>query len=330
MTGECTASRADHHDQPNARARAQGNEGPGHYLSWGRAGRDTLPHYLLGLGLVLAAWAVGTLGAQLGLLFLGLPAPSTPAAQLAFMVSTFALGLVAVPWIVRRVLRRPGWTVGVARPPGPIRHVALGAGISLCAALLVDVLFIPMAPLQRGTFDPSVWLPLAGVALVGFAVQAGFEELLFRGYLMQLVASRTTRAALVIVLPAACFALPHWGNLEAYGTNPAQLVPYLAMGLMYGWAAWRSGSLWLPFGLHWGNNVYATLMIAAVGDVLPTGAPLSRDLAELPLGVLVTTTAMQCLLQVCAVSFVLRGSRFPFGTRARPTAGELRVGVGGG
>jgi hypothetical protein len=45
-----------------------------------------------------------------------------------------------------------------------------------------------------------------------------------------------TRTALIIGLPALAFALPHWGNLATYSSNPAQLAPYLLMGATYGWA----------------------------------------------------------------------------------------------
>lgn len=275
------------------------------YLSWSREGRATLPRYAAGLTVILPAWITGTLVVQ-GLLTAvgrGTPIPpTTPAGQLATVLATFTLAMVAVPWAVRTVLRRPGWTVATGTRPGPVRHFALGAAISLTVALTVDLLLTPIAPLHRVDLDPGIWLPLAGVAAVGFFIQTGFEELLFRGYLTQAVAARTTRTALIIGLPALAFALPHWGNLATYSNNPAQLAPYLLMGATYGCAAWYSGSLWLPFGLHWANNTYATLLITTTGDVLPTGAPLARDLAALPLWLVTATTALSCAAQIIAVT----------------------------
>jgi hypothetical protein len=85
--------------------------------------------------------------------------------------------MAAVPWAVRTVLRRPGWTVATGTQPGPVRHFALGAAISLTVALAVDLLLTPIAPLLRVDLDPGIWLPLAGVAAVGFLIQTGFEEL---------------------------------------------------------------------------------------------------------------------------------------------------------
>lgn len=275
------------------------------YLAWSRTGRATLPRYIAGLAVTLLAWLAGTVALQVPLIAAGQGAPvapTTPAGQLAAVLATFTLALIAVPWSVRRVLRRPGWTVATSTRPGPVGHFALGAAISLTVALAVDLLLIPIAPLHRVDLDPEAWLPLAAVAGLGFLIQTGFEELLFRGYLAQAVASRTTRTALIIGLPAIAFALPHWGNLATYGNTPAQLTPYLLMGLTYGWAAWHSGSLWLPFGLHWANNTYATLLITTTGDVLPTGAPLARDLAVLPLWLVTATTALSCAVQVLIIT----------------------------
>lgn len=280
--------------------------GPGSsYLVWSRTGRATLPRYLAGLGVILLGWWAGTVALQVPLIAAGHGSPvvpATPAGQLAAVLATFTLALAAVPWTVRRVLRRPGWTVAVGTRPGPVGHFVLGAAISLTVALAVDLLLTPLAPLHRVDLDPGIWLPLAGVAAIGLLIQTGFEELLFRGYLTQAVASRTTRTGLIIGLPAVAFSLPHWGNLPAYGDNPAQLAPYLLMGPTYGWAAWHSGGLWLPFGLHWANNTYATLLITTTGDVLPTGAPLARDLATLPLWLVTATTALSCALQILLIA----------------------------
>lgn len=299
-------------------------------LTWSRTGRATLPRYLVGLAVILLVWLAGTVAMQVPRIAAGHGTPvepATPAGQLAAALATFALPLVAVPWTVRRVLRRPGWTVATGTRPGPVRHFALGAAISLTAALAVDLLLTPIAPLHRVALDPRIWLPLAGVAAIGFLIQTGFEELLFRGYLAQAVTSRTTRSWLIIGLPALAFAAPHWGNLPTYGNNPAQLAPYLLMGATYGWAAWHSGSLWLPFGLHWANNAYATLLITTTGDVLPTGAPLARDLAALPLWLVTANTALICAVQVLVIATTtgrapMQVGAFPAG-RAQPDRAVL-------
>ena len=70
------------------------------YLSWSREGRATLPRYLAGLAVILLGWLAGTLAVQVPLIAVwrGSPvAPITPAGQLAAVLATFTLALVAVP-----------------------------------------------------------------------------------------------------------------------------------------------------------------------------------------------------------------------------------------
>lgn len=282
---------------------------PSHYLVWSRTGRSSAGRYASGLLLIVLAWAAGSALVPMGFALRGMPA--SPAGLLATLTGSFVLGWVALPLIVRLVLRRPAWSVIAGWWRGPVRHWAWGAAIVAGASVATDLLGSAVVPLRVGEFHPSAWLPLAAVAVVGFFVQAGFEELLVRGYLMQAVASRTMRAGVVVGGPAAVFASLHWGNLAPFDGTPLQVVPYLLMGLTWGWAAWFSGSLWLPFGMHWANNVCANLAVTSAGDVLPTGAPLVRDLATMPLDLFILLTAVHCAIQVIAVRLLVPRARLP-------------------
>jgi hypothetical protein len=83
------------------------------------------------------------------------------------------------------------------------------------------------------------------------------------------------------------------------------LVPYLTMGLAFGWAAWRSGSLWLPLGMHWANNLSSVILLGLVGDVLPTVAPLTRDIATAPAWLLAATSLVAFTTNVLIIRWVL-------------------------
>ena len=128
---------------------------------------------------------------------------------------------------------------------------------------------------------------------------------------MQFTHRLTNTPALVVGLPALGFAAMHWGNLDQFGNNPLQLAPYLLLGATLGWAAWRTGSLWLPFGIHWANNTYAVLIIGNSGDVLPNAAPFARDLTGVsPTGMLILTTWL-CLIQLVLIERTTAGRRIP-------------------
>jgi hypothetical protein len=78
------------------------------------------------------------------------------------------------------------------------------------------------------------------------------EELLFRGAVQRLL--RPCGALYAVLGQAVLFAALH-------GTA-AQIAYALPMGLLLGWSARRSGSLWPGMGLHALNNgiLFATLL----------------------------------------------------------------------
>ncbi len=91
---------------------------PDHYLAGWTLGRSTLRRYLGGLLLILMAWAVGTIAVQAALLAAGRAHPTSPAGQLAFLTSTFALGCLAATATdcrAREAVTCPRGGVGVTR-----------------------------------------------------------------------------------------------------------------------------------------------------------------------------------------------------------------------
>ncbi|MGB7981332.1 MAG: CPBP family intramembrane glutamic endopeptidase [Candidatus Nanopelagicales bacterium] len=295
----------------------------GHYLQWAGRGRSSVWRYLAGTMVVVLAWSVGTVLVQVLAAATGLDEDARPGPSLAYLTGTFALGALAVPLVVRCVHRRPAWSVGVAQWPGPVRDVGSGIGIALISLLLADALATVGHPLRYVGMDWGRWWSVAVIAVVGFAVQVGFEELMFRGYLTQAVRRLTSKPLLVVGAPSLLFAGIHWGNLDRYGRNPLQLIPYLLMGATLGWAAWRSGSLWLPFGIHWANNTYAVLLVGNPGDVLPFGAPFVRDLTDLGPAALAALTLLQAGVQLALVEWVVR-RRTPADRPLRSACGPVR------
>jgi uncharacterized protein len=96
---------------------------------------------------------------------------------------------------------------------------------------------------------------VAFIGMVGIFIQAGSEEILFRGYLTQFVRRFTENKYVFIGIPALLFALPHIANMSELSGGLLVATPYLMSGLVYAWAAYRTGSLWMGLGLHWSNKV---------------------------------------------------------------------------
>jgi uncharacterized protein len=80
--------------------------------------------------------------------------------------------------------------------------------------------------------------------------------LIFRGALLY-VALRKLGEWKACLLSAACFGVYHWFSMDVLG-NPGQMlflfISTFSWGLMFAFAFSRTGSLYLPIGLHLGWN----------------------------------------------------------------------------
>ena len=193
-----------------------------------------------------------------------------------YSYAVFAAGI----WLALRALHaRPlssllGPAPGLALAQG--LWVALAVGALLAALLVVlpqDTGYVRNTPMTMG-----LWLALLPLSLAAVAVQAGTEELLFRGYLLQQLAARFPRAPLWLVAPAALFALAHWSP-EAAGPNALSFVIWaFAFGLAAADLTARAGTLGPAIGLHLAVNAFALLVAGLQGP----GAALA--LWHLPIG----------------------------------------------
>jgi membrane protease YdiL (CAAX protease family) len=101
------------------------------------------------------------------------------------------------------------------------------------------------------------------------AVAAFAEELLLRGYPLQVIAEALGGPA-AVVLTAVVFAGLHALNPHV---SPLALVNIALAGILLGAALWRTMSLWFVTGIHFGWNwtmgVAADLPVSGVDDAVP-------------------------------------------------------------
>jgi membrane protease YdiL (CAAX protease family) len=125
-----------------------------------------------------------------------------------------------------------------------VRGLLVGAGFLLSVVGLiwatggyrVEGLGVWTAP------SPALFLPILAL-FAGFVIQGGTEELLMRGWLMQLVASRHGLVA-AIAINSALFAIMHGGNIAPSKDLALALVNLILFGVMISLYAIKEGSLW--------------------------------------------------------------------------------------
>ena len=127
-------------------------------------------------------------------------------------------------------------------------------------------------------FEPVHFLILVVISLLLFPFQTSFEELLFRGYLMQWSALLFKYRWVAVVITGVLFGILHGANpeVEEFGMWVA-LPQYILMGLILGFVAVKDDGMELSLGLHMANNIIAAITITSDSSTLQTHA-LFKDL----------------------------------------------------
>ena len=141
----------------------------------------------------------------------------------------------------------------------------LGLGLFVAALMIVfyDVFAFALGELsvQIATPEGGLWVPLA-LTVFFLAVSAANEELVFRGYPLQILMVGIGPWPAMVVM-SALFGLGHYLNPSS--TWLGTLNTFLA-GILLSLAYVRTRSLWFPYGIHIGWNL-------AIGPIF--GLPVS-------------------------------------------------------
>ncbi|MEM6619989.1 MAG: type II CAAX endopeptidase family protein [Pseudomonadota bacterium] len=178
---------------------------------------------------------------------------------------TFTAMLAGV-WIA--ILMAHGRDLPTLLGPGPhgraVRLTLIVAAPLMAVAILSG--FLSYDPVPNVPF--TQWLPLMALALPLLLLQVSAEELVFRGYLMQEFAARSSRRAVYLVLPAILFGALHYDPATLGQTNALLVVLATGLfGLVAGDVTMRTGTLWPAIILHFANNAVAMMTIALDGTI---------------------------------------------------------------
>ena len=134
-----------------------------------------------------------------------------------------------------------------------ISMVAAAATIALAYVVEPAVTLLPDMPqwlkdtMSNLLEENNVWLTLVSVSVLAPL----FEEWLCRGLVLRGLLRKISPAAAISV-SAAFFAVLHM--------NPWQAIPAFAMGMLFGYVYYRTGSLKLTMFMHCVNNTMAVLL----------------------------------------------------------------------
>jgi membrane protease YdiL (CAAX protease family) len=239
-------------------------------------------HPLAFFGALLALYVLAGAAAQLHSAALGLAWTQLFVFLLPALVSASASNLVPARALLLDRAPPPG-TLAVAVAVGTVGFIAAGATMALVSAALPRswVRAFDLAPLFQGPPGERLALGLVAALLAPLC-----EEAAFRGHIQTLLGARLSPGA-AISFTALLFAVLH--------LDPVRFVAVLELGLVFGWLAWRAGSLWPAVAAHAANNAVATLLVTAAGAQAAAAGAEPRPLASL-LVLVVAAAALAPLL----------------------------------
>ncbi len=178
------------------------------------------------------------------------------------IISSFVLPFFSFV-LVAKSYRRSFLSFITSRSSFSFRLFLLGIVIWLTINLLSSVLdYFSHSQDYQITFNSSTFVGLILISIIFIPLQTGFEEIFFRGYLMQLFSKLFCYKWIALVVSSLCFALMHSMNPEVHKFGFWVMMPsYFLLGLFLGLLALYSGGLEIGWGVHFLNNFFAAVFV---------------------------------------------------------------------
>ena len=184
----------------------------------------------------------------------------------------FIIGIIGI-WIsVKLIHKRTLTQVVTGRVTFDYNRVlyAIWVGLLIFAAFLVLRLFLHTEMTFRA---PNVWeyVTFFLFVIVLTPYQSAFEEILFRGYLIQGVSLLTRNRFVLVTTSSLLFMAPHLLNPEPYeyGFGP-YVSSMLVFGVFMSLLTLFDGGIELAVGYHAINNLWVSLIVSTEVAVMTT------------------------------------------------------------
>ncbi len=179
-------------------------------------------------------------------------------------LSTFA-GMFLAAFLTVRLVHNRGIRSLVGSGP-VVRNFLLTAGVVVVLAGVGSLVNLLATDLESN-LPPSQWLAWLSLGLPLLLLQTSSEELVFRGYVLQELATRFKNRWIWLSVSTAVFGLLHF-DPDRFGPNAwlvvgaASLLGFVATDLTI-----RTGNLGAAIGLHFANNFFAMFVISLGGTL---------------------------------------------------------------
>jgi CAAX amino terminal protease family. len=141
------------------------------------------------------------------------------------------------------------------------KRILKGAGIWFAILTIGSLIELIIDPGNvKITFNPNTFIFLLILSLMVFPLQASFEELFFRGYLMQAVGLLTKKPIIPLLVTSVIFAALHFWNGSDTITSVDIVLQVFIIGLTLGIITLGENRLETAMGVHIANNIFVSVV----------------------------------------------------------------------
>ncbi|MBK6667744.1 MAG: CPBP family intramembrane metalloprotease [Saprospiraceae bacterium] len=262
------------------------------YLSQGLKGKNDLWRYLLGIFIVFMGYFVGQLP-MYGVLFsrfssntdLGTDELNNFEQNLNFellgidknvglilLILMFVFAVIALYFVVTKLHYKKFMDLVTPNRMINYNKIAFGFILWLILSLAMEGANYLMEPENYTIrWNGSGFIVLLLISITLLPIQTSFEELFFRGYIMQGLAFFTRNKWIAVLGASIFFGLVHGTNpeIEQYGFWTMQLY-YIIAGLFLALITVLDDGLELALGVHAATNIAGATLFTYKGSVLQT------------------------------------------------------------
>lgn len=204
-----------------------------------------------------------------------------------YMLLSFAVGLVFLFGWTRWSHKQKLLSLTTSRPKMDWGRFFFAFGLITTITLVLTYLdFSANSENYELQFNLAKFIPLAVIAIIMIPLQAGMEEYVFRGYLMQGLGTTFNNRWLPLLITSILFGGLHFMNPEVDKLGNIVMVYYIGTGFFLGILTLMDRGLELALGFHIGVNLTTALLVTADWTVFKTNSVL-KDIAEPETGITV-------------------------------------------
>lgn len=195
----------------------------------------------------------------------------------------FIILLIFLLFAVRKLHNRPILSLFTIRPEIDMKRIFFAFGTWSIFLFISLFLAIKSGADLKWNFNPNTFVMLVGISFFIIPLQTTFEELFFRGYLIQSFGRRFKAPLIPMLMSGVIFGLMHFSNPEVKVLGTAILGYYILTGIFTSLMAIMDEGVELGIGFHAANNIFGCLIVTNHWQVFQTDA-LWMDMSEPKIG----------------------------------------------